>query len=104
MIGEGRGLARRLLLHAEPAIDDRKNVVRRQIVGIDRLQGLVLRSRLVVLMLLIKRESKLAMRIARARELGCYLSKISDGSVQMPLRSLNQREIVKRTRILRSKL
>ena len=84
MVREGRCLARRILLHAQSAIDDRKNVMRRKVIGIDRLHGLVLSPRLLILVLLIKRETKLAVRVTGTGKLRNHVEQIRDAASGWP--------------------
>src|SRR5208337_3617324 len=48
LVSESSGFARGLGLHAQAAINDGKDIVRRQVVGVDRLQRLVLGASLGV--------------------------------------------------------
>ncbi len=58
-----------LSAHAQPAVDDGENVVRGEIVGVDALESFVLDASLVIFVLLVEGEAKLAMSIARTRNL-----------------------------------
>ncbi len=69
LVGEVGGFDGCLVLHAEAAIDDGEVVVRGEVVGIDGLHVLVFGAGEVVFVLLVERESKLAMGVAGLREL-----------------------------------
>src|SRR5260370_41845354 len=76
LIGEGCCFAGCLLLHAEPAIDDGEDVVSGEIVGIDRLESLVLDASLVILAMLIEVEAYFPMGSAEAPLVRAHLPQI----------------------------
>src|SRR5665213_3543040 len=69
LVRKGGCFARSRLLHPQPAIDDREDVMRREIVWVNGLHRLIFGARLVVFLFLIQREAELAMSIAGARKL-----------------------------------
>src|SRR6202789_1165230 len=92
----------RLLLHTHASIQNRKVVVRSEVIRIDGLKRLELLHGFVAAVLLIVRDTELSASISRVRILRDHLLQVGDLSFGMPLPAFDKSEIVESPSVIRT--
>jgi hypothetical protein len=102
LVGKVGGLLGGFIFQAEPAIEDRQNLVGGKIVRVDRLHGLVFCTREVGLVLLMEGEPEFAMGVAGTWELCRDFLQIDDGLLYFAAISFDQGKVIERAHCPRS--